>query len=231
MCGRFSLTKPPEEMKAVFGFENHPNLQARFNIAPSQKVAAIRLDKGGRLILSELYWGLIPNWAKDSSMASRMINARAETVAQKPSFSQSFERRRCLVPCDGFYEWRVEGEKKQAFRIGLKGGDLFAFAGIFDRWSVPEDTRHWSKGETIETLSIITTTANRKLRPIHQRMPVILPETTYKTWLDCSSTPAALGSLLRAFPDDNMAFYRVGSAVNNVANDSPEVIQQLKNPL
>lgn len=215
-------------MKELFGFENLPNLPPRFNVAPTQPVAIVRQPESGSRELASLRWGLIPHWAKDASMASKMINARAETVDDKPVFREAFARRRCLVPVDGFYEWRMEDGKKQPFRIGMKGGDLFAFAGLYEGWEATEDAANWSKGELIETFTIITTTANEKLQPIHARMPVILPPDDYEKWLSPANDSASLKQMLRPYPAEPMAFYRVGMAVNNVRNDGPDVIEPLR---
>lgn len=174
-----------------------------------------------------LRWGLIPNWAKDGAMAAKMINARAETVAEKPAFREAFRARRCLVPADGFYEWRPEEGKKQPFRIGLKGGAAFAFAGLWESWQARQDGSGYKAGDLVESVTIITTDANRKLRPIHHRMPVILDAGDYGAWLDPANDRDVLQSLLKPFPEGPMAFYRVGLTVNNVRNDDPGCIQPL----
>ncbi len=228
MCGRYSLTTAPEEMRALFDYENLPNLEPRYNIAPTQMVAVVRLAAAGRRELALLRWGLIPHWARDASMGARMINARAETVAVKPAFRDAFAHRRCLVPADGFYEWRTEDGRKQPFRIGMKGGGAFAFAGLWESWTAPEDADGpIAAGETVETVTIITTVANEKLRPIHHRMPVILPAEAYASWLDshCPANDAA--ALLRPFPAEPMAFYRVSTRLNAVRNDDPACIEPL----
>jgi len=185
MCGRYSLTTAPEAMRALFDYENLPNLEPRYNIAPTQMVPVVRLAAAGRRELALLRWGLIPHWARDPSMGARLINARAETVAGKPAFRDAFAHRRCLVPADGFYEWRTENGRKQPFRIGIKGGGVFAFAGLWESWTAPEGAGGAiAPGDAVETVTIITTDANEKLRPIHHRMPVILPVEGYATWLD-----------------------------------------------
>ena len=172
--------------------------------------------------LAMLRWGLIPSWAKGASIGNKMINARSETVAEKPSFRSAFHNRRCLVPADGFYEWRREGETKQPFRIGMKGGAAFAFAGLWESWQGIED------GSEIETFTILTAVANRKLRPIHPRMPVVVEPKSYQIWLDASpdNTEQALFVLL-PFPDEPMAFYRVSSRVNSPRNDDPECVKPI----
>jgi putative SOS response-associated peptidase YedK len=174
MCGRYSLTSPVEAVRKVFGFAARPNLAPRANIAPSQEVAAVRLgpgesgdvgqEHGGRCFVW-LRWGLIPAWAKDPAIGNRMINARAETLAEKPAFRSAFRKRRCLILADGFYEWKSESGRKQPYRITLTGGGPFALAGLWERWTDPQGAG------TIESCTIITTEANARLREIHHRMP------------------------------------------------------------
>jgi len=226
MCGRFSLTTAPEAMRELFDYENFPNLQPRYNIAPTQEVAVIRpAANGGARELAMLRWGLVPHWAKDIAIGARLINARSETVADKPAFRDAFRKRRCLVPADGFYEWRSEGGRKQPFRIGMKGGALFAFAGLWESWSPPDAQED---EPLLETVTIVTTAANDKLRPIHHRMPVILDAADYAAWLDTASGDAkAAGALLRPFPAEPMAFYRVNPTVNNARNDTAACIEPL----
>jgi putative SOS response-associated peptidase YedK len=228
MCGRYSLTTPPEAMRALFGFENLPNLPPRYNIAPTQPVAAVRAAAGGGRELVLLRWGLIPHWSRDAAMAARMINARAETVADKPAFRDCVRARRCLVPADGFYEWRMEDGCKQPFRIGMKGGAPFAFAGLWDRWTAAADGPDFAAGDAVETVAIVTAPANDRLRPIHPRMPVILPPDAFERWLASGSDPGTAIALLRPYPPEPMAFYRVSEAVNAARNDDPSCIEQLR---
>lgn len=228
MCGRFSLTTAPEAMRNLFDYENLPNLEPRYNVAPTQMVACIRADDGGKRQLDLLRWGLIPSWSKDAAMGAKMINARAETVSEKPSFREAFAQRRCLIAADGFYEWRQEDGRKQPFRIGMKGGLPFAFAGLWERWTAAADGAGIVAGETVETVTIVTTVANDKLRPIHARMPVILPPEAYGKWLDAANDRDSLLALLRPYPVEPMAFYRVGPAVSNARNDNPDCIAPLK---
>lgn len=228
MCGRYSLTTPPDAMRTLFGFENLPNLPPRYNIAPTQPVAAVRIAADGVRELVLLRWGLIPHWSRDAAMAARMINARAETVADKPAFRECVRARRCLVPADGFYEWRMEDGRKQPFRIGMKGGAPFAFAGLWDRWTAAADGPGFAAGDAVETVAIITAPANDKLRPIHPRMPVILPPDAFDRWLAPGGDPGAALALLRPYPPEPMAFYRVGEAVNAVRNDDPGCLEQLR---
>jgi len=228
MCGRYSLTTAPEAMRALFGFENLPNLPPRYNIAPTQPVAVVRPNGAAARELAMLRWGLIPHWAKDAAMAAKMINARSETAMTKPAFRDAFRRRRCLVPADGFYEWRMEEGRKQPFRIGMKGGAPFAFAGLWESWSATADGYGFSRGDTVESVAILTTEANDKLRPIHPRMPVILPPGAFDRWLDPANDAEDAGSLLGPYPAEPMAFYRVGGAVNNARNDDPACIAPLR---
>ena len=215
MCGRYSLTTAPEALRRLFNFTNLPNLAPRYNIAPTQLAPVVRGADGGRELVM-LRWGLVPSWAKDISIGNKMINARAETVAEKPAFRGAFRHRRCLVPTDGFYEWRTEDGRKQPFRIGMKTGDAFALAGLWERWTSPEN-------ESVETFAILTTEANGKLHPIHHRMPVIVPPEGYAGWLDADAD-----AVIPAPADpEPMAFYRVGPRVNNVRNDDADCIVPL----
>ena len=162
MCGRYSLSVTPEMLRTLVNVDAFLNLEPRFNIAPTQMAPVVRSFNGGRR-MDILRWGLIPSWSKDKTAASKLINARGETVAQKPSFRDAYKHRRCLVPVDGFYEWRKEGEGKQPFRIGFKEGKPFVFAGLWESWTVPADQE--DAGEMIETYTIITTDANERIAP------------------------------------------------------------------
>ena len=206
MCGRYSLTADVDAMRRLFAFMALPNLAPRYNICPTQTAPIVRPASDGTRELAQLRWG-IPGGPENRPL----INARGETVMRLPSFRDSFRLRRCLVPADGFYEWRKE-ENNQPFRIGLKGGAAFAFAGI------------WQD----DSFTIVTTSANDKLRPIHDRMPVILTPESYAAWLDVDAPDfgAAL-NLLRSYPPEEMAFYRVGPRVNSARNDDPECVAPL----
>jgi len=228
MCGRFSLTTPPEAMRALFDYENLPNLGVRYNVAPTQPVAVVRprVDGAGRELVT-MRWGLVPAWAREIA-GPPLINARAETVAEKPAFRAAFARRRCLVPADGFYEWRTEEGAKQPFRIGFRDGRLFAFAGLWERWVAPQDGGGVKAGEAVDSVAIVTCEANPKLRPIHERMPAILDPSDYAAWLDAAGTAAAEArALLRPYPPAEMAFYRVSPRVNSVRNDDADCIAPL----
>jgi putative SOS response-associated peptidase YedK len=193
-----------------------------FNIAPTQPVAAVRVVPGGQeRELVELRWGLIPFWADDPKIGYRLINARAETAATKPSFRSAFKARRCLVVADGYYEWqKLDAKKKQPFFIRMKGGKLFAFAGLWDRWSPPD-------GEAIESCTILTTDANELNRPVHNRMPVIVDPSAFGQWLDPAERPDVLQELLRPYPSESMEAYPISTFANNPRNQGPECIKQL----
>ncbi len=227
MCGRYSLTTPMEAVRQLFGFSERPNLPARVNIAPSQEVAAVRLgegDVGGRHLVA-LRWGLIPSWvpsgAKEMAIGNRMINARAETIAEKPAFRAAFRRRRCLIPADGFYEWKTERGRKQPYRIVLESGAPFAFAGLWERWEGP------GRDGAIESCTIVTTEANARLQAIHHRMPVILAPEAYDLWLDPATPGARAQALLRPAPSEWFTCFRVSPKINSPANDDPALIAPL----
>ncbi len=210
MCGRFTLRTPASEVAKEFGLLSVPELFPRYNIAPTQNVAAVRLGEGGQGELSMFRWGLVPSWADDAAISKGLINARAETVATKPAFRRAFAKRRCLIPCDGFYEWAKDGSAKQPYHFTLDRG-LFALAGLWERWG------------DVESCTIITTTANEVTSRFHDRMPVILPRGGYAAWLDPQfENLDHLQSLLRPCPADGMTATPVSRVVNNPRNDVPE---------
>ena len=214
MCGRFTLTADPSQLRDTFPELAVPDeLTPRFNIAPSQPVAVIPND--GKNRLDFFVWGLIPSWAKDPKIGNRMINARAETIAEKPSFRAAFRRRRCLIPADGFYEWKkVAGQKaKVPMYIRMKSGKPFALAGLWESWHSPD-------GSNILSCTIITTQPNDLVKDIHNRMPVILPQESHALWLDPGEgVPSQLQELLKPYPASEMAVHPVSTLVNNPAND------------
>ena len=224
MCGRYSLTTAPEALRRLFDFDVTPNLEPRYNIAPTQSAPVVRpaADGTGRE-LAMLRWGLIPSWAKDASIGNKMINARAETVAEKPSFRSAFRHRRCLVPADGFYEWRREGEIRQPFRIGMKGGAPFAFAGLWEHWQSPD-------GSELETAAILTTNANLALKSIHDRMPVILPPEAYEPWLAPGADHREVANLLCPFPPELILAHPVSTYVNSPRNTGPQCLEAVPPP-
>lgn len=217
MCGRFSQTHSAEEIAAAFDLEEIPQWQAHYNLAPTQTVPAIIASDDHRHF-KPFRWGLIPSWAKDLSMGARLINARAETVSEKPSFRDAFKRRRCLIIADGFYEWRKEGTKKQPFYFRLETGEPFAFAGLWDRWQSPD-------GDRLETCTIITTDPNELTATVHDRMPVILPKASYDRWLDPTNQQiTALQAMLHPYAKEEMVAYPVSTAVNRPTNDNADCI-------
>jgi putative SOS response-associated peptidase YedK len=222
MCGRFTLTVDPAQLQEAFPWIDVPEeISPRFNIAPTQPVAVVANNGENRL---EFFtWGLIPSWAKDPSIGSRMINARAETLAEKPAFRSAFRRRRCLVLADGFYEWKQEpGSKvKTPLYIRKIGHTPFAFAGLWEAWNSPD-------GSNILSCTIITTGPNQLLSDIHNRMPVILPTEAYSDWLDPSERrPEDLKDLLRPYPDGELEAYPVSRVVNSPSNEIPDCIKPI----
>ena len=216
MCGRFALKAPPRTIQKHFHLSETVTLSPRYNIAPSQTIAVVRHLQGKNARqLDMLRWGLIPGWAKDEKIGYKTINARAETLAQKPSFRAAFKKRRCLIAADGLYEWKHAGKIKQPFYIHLIDNSVFAFAGLWESWHSPE-------GSTIESCTIITTTPNELLGEIHDRMPVILPPVQYETWLQSTTQEQTLQELLKPYPAHEMKAYRVGTEVNSPKNDSPD---------
>ncbi|MEW6287745.1 MAG: SOS response-associated peptidase [Chloroflexota bacterium] len=219
MCGRFTLTVDPAQFQDTFpGFLFPTKFAPRYNIAPSQPVLAIPNDE--RNAADFFIWGLIPMWAKDPSIGSRLINARSETLAEKPSFRGSFKYKRCLILADGFYEWKtVAGKKtKTPYYIHLTDRRPFAFAGLWDVWESPD-------GSSLKTCTIITTEPNELMATLHNRMPAILHPRDYAKWLDPSpQTPESLLPLLKPYPAEAMTAYPVSTLVNKPGNDSPELI-------
>jgi putative SOS response-associated peptidase YedK len=218
MCGRFTRKENMQHLAELLGLPLPPPLPPRYNIAPSQLVACVRTNpETTEREWVELQWGLVPSWAKDPSIGHKLINARGETVAEKPSFRHAFKQQRCLVLADGFYEWKREGKAKQPYYIRMKDHRLFAFAGLWE---------HWEKEESaIESCSLITIHANAVLEPIHDRMPVILPEHAYSSWLDPTlKNVVYLSGLLEPYGAEEMEAYPVTLMVNNPRNDQPECV-------
>ena len=223
MCGRYSLTTDLGELALRFEFDgDRLTFQPAYNVAPTQGVLTVvggETRRGGFM-----RWGLIPHWAKSASVGSRMINARAETAGEKPAFRHALRRQRCLVLADGFYEWQRVGRVKRPMRVVMRSGEPFAFAGLWSVWRDPE-------GNSIPSCAIITTVANDLLRPIRDRMPVVLAREMEGLWLDQTvDDPIALADVLRPYPAGAMNAYEVSALVNSVANDGPEVIGTLAGP-
>lgn len=202
MCGRYALHSSPEVVALAFGLSDVPAFAPRYNIAPTAPVLIVR-DAGAATVR----WGLVPRWAKDPSVGARMNNARAETVAEKPSFREAYRKRRCLIPANGFYEWKAEGGRKQPYYVYPARGELFAFAGLWEQWN------------DLQTCAIITTEANATMAAVHERMPVIVPPAAYSAWL------AGAEGLLRPCPDDAIGLRRVGRAVNHARNEGPGLLE------
>jgi putative SOS response-associated peptidase YedK len=216
MCGRFLLLSSGDEIARLFGLAAAQAVAPRYNVAPSQAAPAVAVDKAGKRQLGLLRWGLVPRWASDPKKAP--INARAETVAEKPFFADCLRYRRCLVPASGFYEWMRQGKHKQPFCFRLRDDKPFAFAGLWDVWGSPPGA--------LATFCILTTEANELVRPVHDRMPVIVPEGRYDLWLSRTvQEPADLAPVLRPYPADAMHAFPVGPAVNDPRHDGPECVQ------
>lgn len=221
MCGRYVLTVPGDLLAAAFGLEEVPELTPRYNIAPSQVVPIVRRGDGGRDELAWARWGLIPHWAKEAAIGNRLINARADGLADKPSFRDSFRRRRCLIPADGFYEWQKIGTRKQPWLLRLAGGAPFAFAGLWSSWTDPESR------EPFETCTIVTTEPNELAARVHDRMPVILPAGARADWLDPAAERQSLLDLLVPYSADEMEAFEVSTRVGNPTHDDPALIEPL----
>ncbi|HBK78397.1 MAG TPA: hypothetical protein DDZ83_01715 [Nitrospinae bacterium] len=219
MCGRFTLIAPKSMLEELFSLTIMGELPPRFNIAPSQPVAAVRAATGGAREFTLLRWGLIPSWAKDPAIGARMINARSETAAEKPSFRAAMKRRRCLIPASGFYEWANTGAAKQPFLIRMKDRRPFALAGIWEGWC-GED------GSELETCAILTTSPNERVGEIHPRMPVIIAPGDYGAWLDPANEKLrTLDRLLCPYPAGEMEAHPVSRHVNDPGNDDPACIE------
>ncbi len=224
MCGRFTLRTPAAAVARQFGLLDVPPFEPRFNVAPSQSVAAVRMtpaDASPRRELVWLRWGLVPAWAKDPALGNRLINARAETAAEKPAFRAAFGRRRCLVAADGFYEWQRTGPHKQPYFFHLGDDGPFGFAGLWETWQGPGPS-------PLESCTLLTTEANDLVRPIHDRMPVIVAPADYALWLDPAVVePQRLRRLLAPYPSGEMAAYAVSTRINNPGNEDPCCIEPL----
>ncbi len=221
MCGRFAFYSPSEATAALFGIDDAPAVEPRYNIAPTQYIAAIRNAGDSGRELTMLRWGLVPFWAKDPAIGNRMINARAETVAEKPAFRAAFKKRRCLILADGFYEWRKEGSGKTPYYISTADDEAFVFAGLWESWQDKESD------ESLQTTTIITTEANAFMQPLHHRMPVILGHAGGEAWLqgkpDVLDAAAPGAPRLRAWP--------VARTVNNARNEGEDLIQPARDVL
>jgi putative SOS response-associated peptidase YedK len=219
MCGRFALFASGEELAERYPFVEIPTIDPRYNVAPTQAVAVVRATPAGQQ-LRFLRWGLIPSWASDPSIGNELINARAETVSEKPSFRSAFKQRRCLIPASGLYEWQKSGSgRKQPYFIRPRDGGLFSFAGLWECWHDP-------RGETVETCTILTTEANELMRPLHDRMPVILDPAAEASWLDSGADATSLHALLIPYPGEKMEALPVGRWVSDPKHEGPRCLEQ-----
>jgi len=217
MCGRYAVTSAPEAIRTLFGYAEQPNFPPRYNIAPTQPIAIVRLVDGRRQF-ALVRWGLLPSWVKDPRSFSLLVNARGESLADKPAFKAAMKYRRCLVPADGFYEWKATGTRKQPYYVHAKSGQPLAFAGLWETWTGPN-------GEEMETAAIVTTRVNRALADIHDRMPVVVSPDAFNLWLDCTNVDAeTAASLIAPAPENLLEAYEVSTAVNRTANDNPDLI-------
>ena len=221
MCGRYTLSTSVESLAEEFGIAGPlPELQPSYNVAPTQEVPAVVAGGGGERRLEMLRWGLIPSWADDPGIGARMINARSETVAEKPSFRRAFKERRCLIPADGFYEWQKTNGGKQPYYLRMKSGRPFAFAGLWESWN--------GDGNEIRSCTILTTNPNNIAREVHDRMPVILPPEVYEIWLDPDVREKEhLLSLLAPYPPGDMEAYPVSRRVNSPSNNEPSCVESV----
>lgn len=226
MCGRFTLKTPTKQIADLFDLAEPPPLVPRFNIAPTQSIATIRLDNAhNQREFLMMRWGLIPAWAPDAKIGNRLLNARSETVAEKPSFRSAFKHRRCLVLADGFYEWQKNPEGKQPFYIRMRDDHPFAFAGLWERWIGPDSN-------AIESCALLTTTANEVMSPIHERMPVILLPEANPAWLDTETSDSKeLLPFLVPYPQNDLVAYPVGKMVNSSRNEDPRCVEPAGNDL
>jgi putative SOS response-associated peptidase YedK len=220
MCGRFTLATPAQEVAEHFGLTEVPALSPRYNIAPAQSIAVVRRPESDEAPLLELRrWGLIPSWAKDPGIGSRMINARLETAAEKPAFRAAFRRRRCLVPADGFYEWKPHPKRRRPHHVRLATGELFGLAGLFESWKSPE-------GESVGSCTLLTTAASPAMSPLHDRMPILVDPEHYRKWLDPDlQEPDAILSLTRSSISEGLVFHQVSFRVNSPRNDDSACIE------
>jgi putative SOS response-associated peptidase YedK len=220
MCGRFTSLLSPELLAVVYEVLAPADLTPRYNIAPSQPVLVVRQNISGQRELASVNWGLIPSWSKDPSIAHSLINARGETVAEKPTFRAAFKHHRCIIPVNGFYEWERVGEAKQPWYIKGFDDQPLSIAGLWEHWQSPD-------GSVLETCAIITTTANELMAPIHERMPVLLPPDSIADWLDLNAGPDEVKDLLRPCAPEILTAYTVSNLVNNPRFDSPSCIARV----
>lgn len=226
MCSRYSLTSPPEAVRAYFGYRETPNFPARYNIAPTQDIGVVVLDEDGTRRFRSMRWGFLPFFAKEPKAAPPLINARAEGIATKPSFRQAFARRRCLIPADGFYEWTGPKGTRRPFLLRPRDGGLIAFAGLWERW------RDKQAGTETDTVVIITCPANDTVANLHDRMPVVLDANDHAAWLDSKATPVEEAlALLKSAPDDLFELVEMDPKINDSRREEPGIQEPLATSL
>jgi putative SOS response-associated peptidase YedK len=225
VCGRYTLATPnPAEVRARFRIDESVEVRRRYNVAPGDEVLTVTTDRDGNPRGELLRWGLVPSWAKQPDTGLKMINARVETVAERPAFRRAFERYRCLIVADGFYEWRrLPTGERQAFHITREDGELFAFAGLWSIWYGEQD-RHAGAASKLRSCTILTTAANAAVAPLHDRMPVILGRDQERTWMDREAPLEQLNDLLAPLAADALDLRPVGPAVNDARYDGPECL-------
>ena len=216
MCGRYALKTPASELAAHFGLDEIVNVAPRYNISPGTDIPVIRHSPEGKRVMHLLRWGLVPHWAKDPGVGAKLSNARGETVAEKPSFREAFKRRRCLVPADGFYEWKTEGRQKQPYYFSLKTGEPFALGGVWESWRAPS-------GDVLRTCCLITTGPNEIMLPVHDRMPVIVLPDDYAAWLTGEADDAL--DLVRPYPPAEMQTWAVSKLVSRSGEEGADLIR------
>jgi len=216
MCGRFALKSPPASLATHFDLDKVADFLPRYNIPPGTDIPAIRQSPEGKRVLHLLRWGLVPHWAKDPAIGNKLNNARGESVAEKPSFRDAFKRRRCIIPADGFYEWKAEGKLKQPYYISLKSGEPMAMGGLWESWKTPN-------GEILRTCCIITTGPNAVMAPIHDRMPVILSASNWDAWLEAPTDEVA--QLVKPYEAGEMQAWEVSRRVSKTVYDDAELIE------
>lgn len=216
MCGRYALKTPASELATRFGLDEVVDVAPRYNIAPGTDIPTIRRSPDGKRVLHLLRWGLVPHWAKDPSIGAKLSNARGETVAEKPTFRDAFKRRRCLVPADGFYEWKAEGKQKQPYYFSLKSGEPFALGGVWESWRAPN-------GDILRTCCLITTGPNEIMLPVHDRMPVIVAPGDCETWL--TGEPGHALNLVRPYRTEEMQAWAVSKRVSRSVEEGADLVR------
>lgn len=225
MCGRYALFTAPDELEKYFEaiVSNAGTIEPNYNVTPGMVMPVVAIGREGVPVITAFRWGLIPNWAKEASIGYKMMNARSETIAEKPSFAMPFQRRRCVIPSNGFYEWQRDGKNRIPYFVSREDDDIMAYAGIYDRWRSPE-------GMDVFSYSIITTTANERIQAIHERMPVVLNRQDVRRWLHPETSVGQLQELMQPLLEARTRVYRVSDAVNKPAHNYPALLDELSSP-